>query len=157
MIEPVALYTTPKLREEVSDDDFTIPIGVSDVKREGKDVTLVTYGEGLLDCMQAADKLAKQGVEAEIVDLRTLQPLDMGPVIESFKKTNKAVVVEYGHTTFGIGGEIVAQLQEHAFDYIDAPIKRVGQLPVPAPYSGELEQAALPDPDKVVAAVMEVL
>ena len=157
MIEPVALYTSPKLREEVSDDDFTIPIGVSDVKREGSDVTLVTYGEGLLDCMMAADKLAKQGVSAEIIDLRTLQPLDMGPVLKSFKKTNRAVVVEYGHTTFGIGGEIVAQLQEHAFDYIDAPIKRVGQAQVPAPFSGKLEKAALPDADKVVAAVLEVL
>ena len=77
--------------------------------------------------------------------------------IESFKKTNKAIVVEFGHTTFGIGAEVVAQLQEHAFDYIDAPILRVGQEPVPAPYSGLLEKSALPNADKVIAAVREVL
>lgn len=156
-IEPVPLYTSPKVREEVSDDDFIIPIGVSDIKREGSDVTLITYGEGLHDCLDAAKTLAEQGIEAEVVDLRTLQPLDMGPAIESFKKTNRAVVVEYGHVTFGIGAEIVARLQDEAFDYIDAPIKRVGQMDVPAPYSGELEQMALPNPDKVVAAVKEVM
>ena len=156
-IEPVPLYTSPKVREEVSDDDFEIPIGVSDVKRAGSDVTLVTYGEGLLDCKDAAEKLSAEGIEAEIVDLRTLQPLDMGPVIESFKKTNRAVVVEYGHRTYGIGAEIVARMQEEAFDYIDAPIKRVSQMDVPAPYSGELEQLALPNADKVIAAVKEVM
>ncbi len=156
-IEPVPLYTSPKVREEVPDDDFTIPIGVSEIKREGSDVTLITYGEGLHDCLDAAEKLQQDGISAEIVDLRTLQPLDMGPAISSFKKTNRAVVVEYGHTTFGIGGEIVARLQDEAFDYIDAPIKRVGQLDVPAPFSGELEQLALPNPDKVIAAVKEII
>jgi pyruvate dehydrogenase E1 component beta subunit len=156
-IEPVALYTSPKVRDEVPEEDFTVPIGVSDVKREGSDVTIVTYGEGLHVSLDAAKSLAEEGIEAEIIDLRSLQPLDMGPVIESFKKTYKAVVVEFGHQTYGIGAEITARLQDEAFDYIDAPIKRVAQYDVPAPYSGELERSALPNADRVIAAVKEVL
>ncbi len=156
-IEPVALYTSPKVRDEVPEDDFTVPIGVSDVKREGSDVTIVTYGEGLHVSLDAAKSLAEEGIEAEIIDLRSLQPLDMGPVIKSFKKTFKAVVVEFGHQTYGVGAEIVARLQDEAFDYIDAPIKRVAQYDVPAPYSGELERSALPNADKVIAAVKEIL
>ncbi len=156
-IEPVALYTSPKVRDEVPEEEFTVPIGVSDVKREGSDVTIVTYGEGLHTSLDAAKALAKEGIEAEVIDLRSLQPLDMGPVIASFKKTFKAVVVEFGHQTYGIGAEVVARLQEEAFDYIDAPIKRVAQYDVPAPYSGELERAALPNSDRVIAAVKEIL
>lgn len=157
-IEPVPLYTSPKLREEVTDDvDYLIPIGVSDKKREGDAVTIVTYGEGLLTSLQAADELSASGIEAEIIDLRSLQPLDMGPVLESFKKTNRCVIVEFGHGTYGIGAEVAAQIQEHAFDYIDAPIKRVAQAQAPAPYAGKLEKSALPDVAKVVAAVNEVL
>ena len=156
-IEPVALYTSPKVRDEVPEEEFTVPIGVSDVKREGSDVTIITYGEGLHVSLDAAKSLAEEGIEAEVVDLRTLQPLDMGPVIDSFKKTFKAVVVEFGHQTYGIGAEIAARLQEEAFDYIDAPIKRVAQYDVPAPYSGELERAALPNADRVIAAVKEIL
>lgn len=156
-IEPVALYTSPKVRDEVPEEDFTVPIGVSDVKREGSDVTIVTYGEGLHVSLDAAKSLAGEGIEAEIIDLRSLQPLDMGPVIESFKKTFKAVVVEFGHQSYGIGAEITARLQDEAFDYIDAPIKRVAQYDVPAPYSGELERSALPNADRVIAAVKEIL
>ena len=156
-IEPVALYTSPKVRDEVPDEEYTVPLGVSDVKRQGSDVTIITYGEGLHTSLDAAKALAKEGIEAEVIDLRSLQPLDMGPVIESFKKTFKAVVVEFGHQTYGVGAEVVARLQEEAFDYIDAPIKRVAQYDVPAPYSGELERAALPNADRVIAAVKEIL
>ena len=156
-IEPVPLYTSPKVRDEVPEGDFTVPIGVADIKREGSDVTIVTYGEGLHTSLDAAKELAKEGVEAEVIDLRTLQPLDMSLALESFKKTNKAVVVEFGHQTYGIGAEIAAQIQEHGFDYLDAPIKRVAQYDVPAPYSGELEKAALPNAQKVIAAVKEIL
>lgn len=156
-IEPVPLYTSPKVRDEVPDEEYTVPIGVSDIKREGKDVTIITYGEGVHTSLDAADILAREGIEAEIIDLRTLQPLDMSLALESFKKTFKAVVVEFGHQTYGVGAEIVAQLQEKAFDYLDAPIKRVAQYDVPAPYSGELEKAALPDAQKVVTAVKEIL
>lgn len=156
-IEPVPLYTSPRVRDEVPDGDYVVPIGVSDIKREGSDVTIITYGEGVHTSLEAAETLAKEGIEAEIIDLRSLQPLDMSLALESFKKTFRAVVVEFGHQTYGIGAEIVAQLQEKAFDYIDAPIKRVAQDDVPAPYSGQLEKLALPNADKVVAAVKEIL
>lgn len=156
-IEPVALYTSPKVRDEVPDEEYTVPLGVSDVKREGSDVTIITYGEGLHTSLDAAKSLAAEGIEAEVIDLRSLQPLDMGPVVESFKKTFKAVVVEFGHQTYGVGAEIIARLQDEAFDYIDAPIKRVAQYDVPAPYSGELERSALPNAERVIAAVKEIL
>lgn len=156
-IEPVPLYTSPKVRGDVPDEDYTVPIGESDIKREGTDVTIITYGEGLHVSLDAAEILAKEGLEAAVIDLRTLQPLDMSLALASFKKTFRAVVVEFGHQTYGIGAEIVAQLQEQAFDYLDAPIKRVAQYDVPAPYSGELEKMALPDAKKVVTAVKEIL
>ena len=101
--------------------------------------------------------LAKEGIEAEVVDLRSLQPLDTSVAVESFKKTFKAVVVEEGHRTYGIGAEVVARLQEEGFDYLDAPIKRVAQKQVPLPYSRELEQSALINPQRIVAAVKEIL
>ena len=156
-IEPVALYTSPKVRDEVPEEEFTVPLGVADIKREGSDVTIITYGEGLHTSLDAAKALAEEGIEAEIIDLRSLQPLDMSLAIASFKKTFKAVVVEFGHQTYGIGAEVVARLQDEAFDYIDAPIKRVAQYDVPAPYSGELERSALPNADKVITAVKEIL
>lgn len=151
-------HTLYQIRGEVpEDEDYTVPIGVSDVKREGSDVTIIAYAQGMLVAMDAADKLAKDGIEAEVVDLRSLRPLDMGPAIESFKKTFKAVIVEEGHRSYGIGAEVAARLQEEAFDYMDAPIKRVAQKEVPLPYSQELEQSALINVDRVVAAVKEVL
>jgi pyruvate dehydrogenase E1 component beta subunit len=150
-------HTLYQIRGEVPDEDYTVPIGVSDIKREGSDVTLIAYAQGMLVAMEAADQLAREGVEAEVVDLRSLRPLDMGPAIESFKKTFKAVIVEEGYRSYGIGSEIAARLQEEAFDYMDAPIKRVAQLEVPLPYSQELEQSALINADRVIAAVKEVL
>jgi len=154
-IEHATLY---QLRGEVPDgEDYTVPIGLSDVKREGSDVTLIGYAQGLQVALEAAEQLAQEGIEADVVDLRTLRPLDMGPAVESFKKTFKAVVVEEGHRGYGIGAEVVSRLQEEAFDYIDAPIKRVAQEEVPLPYSRELEQSALINPDKVIAAVKEIL
>lgn len=154
-IEHATLY---QLRGEVPDDeDYTVPIGVSEVKREGSDVTIVSYSQGLQVSLEAAEQLAKEGIEAEVVDLRTLRPLDMGPVVESFKKTFKAVVVEEGYGMYGIGSEIVARLQEVAFDYLDAPIKRVSQKNAPLPYSQELEQSALINPQRVIDAVKEIL
>ena len=107
--------------------------------------------------LKAADQLAKEGVEAEIIDLRSLRPLDMEPVIESFKRTNLAVVVEEGWPSFGIGAEVSARIYEQAFDYVDAPIKRVAQKEVPLPYNRNLEQMALPQVADVIAAVKEVL
>ncbi len=156
-IEPVPLYTSPKVRGEVPDEDYIVPLGESDIKREGSDVTLITYGEGLWTCIEAADALSKDGIECEIVDLRSLQPLDDTKFVESFKKTNRAVVCEFGHTTYGIGSEVVALLQEKAFDYIDAPILRVGAAQAPAPYAGQLEKSGLPNAQQVIDAVREVM
>lgn len=150
-------HTLYQIRGEVPEEDFTVPIGVSDVKREGSDVTIIAYAQGMMVAMEAADALAKEGIEAEVIDLRSLRPLDMGPAIESFKKTFKAVIVEEGHRSYGIGAEVAARLQEEAFDYMDAPIKRVAQFEVPLPYSQELEQSALINAGRVIAAVKEVL
>lgn len=153
-IEHATLY---QLRGEVPEGEYLVPMGVSDVKRQGSDVTIVTYAQGLQVSLEAAEKLSADGIEAEIVDLRTLRPLDTGVALDSFKKTFKAVVVEEGHRSYGIGAEIVARLQEEGFDYLDAPIKRVAQLEVPLPYSRELEQSALINVDQVVEAVKEIV
>jgi pyruvate dehydrogenase E1 component beta subunit len=153
-IEHATLYQT---RGEVPDGDFIVPIGKSTVQRPGKDITLVTYSKMLEISTKAADELAKEGIDVEIVDLRSLRPLDMGPVVESFKKTNHAVIVEEGWKSFGVGAEVAARLYEEAFDYADAPIKRVAQVEVPLPYNRTLEQSALPRLEDVVSAVKEVL
>ncbi len=145
-------------RSNVPDDtEFVLPIGKSDVKRKGDDVTLVTYGKGLEWSLGAADMLAKDGIEAEIVDLRWLRPLDLEPVFESFKKTNRCVVVEESLPYFNVGAEISAQIQDQMFDYMDAPVKRVSAMDIPLPYSREIELAALPSAEKVVKAVKEVM
>jgi pyruvate dehydrogenase E1 component beta subunit len=153
-IEHSTLY---QWRGEVPEGDYTVPIGKSKVQRAGTDVTIVTYSKGLQWSMQAADELEKEGISAEIVDLRSLRPLDMDPVIESFKKTNRAVVVEEGWKSFGVGSEVASRIYEEAFDYADAPVKRVAQKEVPLPYNAELEQMALPNVSDIVAAAKEVL
>ena len=150
-------HTLYQIRGEVPEEDYTVPIGISDVKREGSDVTIIAYAQGLLVAMDAATRLAKEGIEVDVVDLRSLRPLDMGPALDSFKKTFKAVIVEEGYRSYGIGAEVAARLQEEAFDYMDAPIKRVAQLEVPLPYSQALEQSALINSDRVISAVKEVL
>lgn len=153
-IESATLYQS---RGEVPEGDFTVPIGKSKVARPGKDVTVVTYSKMLETSSKAADALSKEGIEVEIIDLRTLRPLDMEPVLESFKKTNRAVIVEEGWRSFGVGSEVASRLYEEAFDYVDAPIKRVAQKEVPLPYNRNLEQLALPQVEDVVKAVKEVL
>ncbi len=153
-IEHATLYQS---RGEVPDGEYTVPIGKSIVQRPGKDVTIVTYSKMLEISLKAAEKLAVVGIDAEIVDLRSLRPLDMGPVIESFKKTNRAVIVEEGWSSYGVGAEVSSRIYEQAFDYVDAPIRRVAQKEVPLPYNRVLEQMAIPDVDSVVAAVKEVL
>jgi pyruvate dehydrogenase E1 component beta subunit len=153
-IEHATLYQT---RGEVPEGDFTIPIGKSKIQRPGRDVTLVTYSKMLEISTKAADQLAKEDIEVEIVDLRTLRPLDMEPVIESFKKTNRAVVVEEGWKSYGVGSEIASRIYEQAFDYVDAPVRRVAQDEVPLPYNRTLEQMALPQVEDVIQAVKEVL
>jgi len=153
-IEHATLY---QVRGEVPDEDYTTPLDKARLHRPGKDVTLVTYSKMLELSDKAADELAKQGIEAEIIDLRCLRPLDMEPVVESFKKTNRAVVVEEGWRSFGVGSEVASRIYEQAFDYVDAPIKRVAQKEVPLPYNRNLEQMALPQVEDIVLAVKEVL
>ncbi|NMB58907.1 MAG: alpha-ketoacid dehydrogenase subunit beta [Chloroflexi bacterium] len=148
------LYQT---RGEVPEGDYVIPIGKSTVQRPGKDVTIVTYSKMLEVSQKAAEQLASEGIDVEIVDLRTLRPLDMEPVIESVMKTNRAVVVEEGWKSFGVGSEVASRIYEEAFDHLDAPVKRVAQLEVPLPYNRNLEQLALPNPEWVIKAVKEVL
>src|SRR5512142_1567532 len=153
-IEHATMY---QVRGDVPDGDYTIPIGQSKVQRPGRDVTIATYSKGLEISLKAAEQLAPEGIEAEVVDLRTLRPLDMGPVLESFRKTNRAVVVEEGWKSYGVGSEVESRIYEEAFDYVDAPVRRVAQDEVPLPYNRTLEQAALPQVDDVIAAVKEVL
>jgi pyruvate dehydrogenase E1 component beta subunit len=154
-IEHATLY---QLRGEVPDDEeYLVPIGVSDVKREGKDVTIVSYSKMLQTSLQAAEQLSKEGIEAEVIDLHTLRPLDVLPVVQSVQKTNRLVVVEEGWRSYGVGAEIAARVMERAFDYLDAPVRRVAQIEVPLPYNRRLEQMALPQVEDVVRAVYDVL
>jgi pyruvate dehydrogenase E1 component beta subunit len=153
-IEHATLY---QVRGEVPDGDLTVPIGKSKIQRPGRDVTIVTYSKMLDVSSKAAEQLSKEGIEAEIVDLRSLRPLDMGPVLESFKKTNRAVIVEEGWGSYGVGSEVAARIYEGAFDYVDAPVKRVAQKEVPLPYNRALEQMALPQMEDVIQAVKEVV
>jgi len=153
-VEHSTLYQT---RGEVPVGDYTVPLGTADVKREGKDVTLVSYAKMVHVALDAAKQLEKEGISAEVVDLRSLRPLDIGLVIQSFKKTNRCVVVEEAHALYGVGAEAAARIQEEAFDWMDAPVKRVSTEDVPLPYSRELEQSALPNAQKVIRAVKEIL
>ncbi len=153
--ESIALY--PKPGPVPEDEEFILPIGKADIKREGKDVTIITYARGLDWSLAAAKELEKDGIECEVVDMRWLRPLDMETVYTSFKKTNRAVIVEESLPMYSFGSEIAAQLQENMFDYMDAPIKRVTAMDVPLPFARKIELMALPDKDKVVAAVKEIV
>ena len=153
-IENATIY---QQRGEVPDGDILVPIGKSKIQREGSHVTLVTYSKMVQFSLQAAEQLSKEGVEVEVVDLRSLRPLDMEPVIASVKKTNRAVIAEEGWKSFGVGAEVAARIYQEAFDFIDAPIQRVAQKEVPLPYNRRLEQLALPQVQDIVGAVREVM
>jgi pyruvate dehydrogenase E1 component beta subunit len=142
---------------EVPDDiDFTVPLGVADVKREGKDATIVARSLMVPLALKAAEILETQGVSCEVIDPRTIRPLDIGTIIESVKKTNRVVVAEESHPFCGVGAEIASEITERAFDYLDAPVKRVSGADVPMPYAKNLEDRAIPGVDQIVAAVREV-
>ena len=153
-IEHATLY---QVRGEVPEEEYLIPLDKAKIQRPGSDVTLVTYSKMLEKSLKAAEELAKEGIEVEIVDLRSLRPLDMEPVLASFQKTNRAVIVEEGWRSYGVGAEVSARIYEEAFDYVDAPIIRVAQKEVPLPYNRTLEQMALPQVEDVIQAVKEVL
>ncbi|WP_292069021.1 pyruvate dehydrogenase complex E1 component subunit beta [Brevundimonas sp. UBA7534] len=138
-------------------EDYVLPIGKAKVRREGKDVTITCHSRMVGFALQAAEKLAEEGIEAEVVDLRTLRPLDHETIVESVKKTNRLVSAEEGWGPMGVGAEVVARVIEHAFDYLDAPPLRVHQEDVPLPYAANLEALSLPGADKIVAAVKQVM
>jgi len=145
------------LKGEVPDEEYTIPLGLGDVKREGKDATIVAWSRSVQLALQAAELLAKEGIEVEVVDPRTLRPLDEDSVFDSVRKTNRCVVVEEGWRSAGFGAEIADRVQRDCFDDLDAPVLRVTAADVPMPYSRMLEKAYLPQPDNVADAVKRVL
>jgi pyruvate dehydrogenase E1 component beta subunit len=143
-------FEVPKL------DDFVLPIGRARVLRAGSDVTIVSFALMVERALQAAEALAEEGIEAEVIDLRTLRPLDVPTIVESVKKTNRLVSVEEGWPRFGVGAELAAVMMEQAFDYLDAPVQRVTGKDVPMPYAATLERMALPQTADVVRAVKAV-
>jgi pyruvate dehydrogenase E1 component beta subunit len=142
---------------EVPDgEDFIVPIGVADVKREGTDCTIIARSLTVPLALKAAEELEKQNVSVEVIDPRTIRPLDIETIIKSVKKTNRVVIAEESHPFCGVAAEISAEIMERAFDYLDAPVKRVSGADAPMPYARNLERLALPDVEKIVAAVREV-
>ncbi len=144
-------FEVPKL------DDWVVPIGKARIARAGSDVTIVSWGMGMSYATEAAEKLAADGIEAEIVDLRSLRPMDIPAVVESVKKTNRCVTVEEAWPVCSVGSEVAAQIMTHAFDYLDAPVVRVNGKDVPMPYAANLEKLALPNVDEVVEAAKAVM
>jgi pyruvate dehydrogenase E1 component beta subunit len=153
-IEAQLLYAT---KGEVQEGEYTIPIGQAELKRQGKDVTIVAYSKMLLLALEVAELLAREGIEAEVVDPRTLKPFDFATITASVKKTGRLVIVEEGWRFAGLGAQIAESVYSQAFDYLDAPIVRVTGADVPMPYSRPLEDAAIPDRDRVLAAVRRLV
>jgi pyruvate dehydrogenase E1 component beta subunit len=139
-----------------TDEDFILPIGKAKVERAGTDVTLVAFSIMVGMAMQAAEKLGEQGISAEVINLRSLRPLDTATIVESVKKTNRLVTLEEGWPFAGIGSEVAMQIMEHAFDHLDAPPARVAGLDIPMPYAANLEKLALPRLEQVIEAARAV-
>ena len=145
------------VKGEVPEGEHLVPLGRANVLRVGKDVTIVAYSKCVYDALAAADALENEGIDAEVIDLRTLNPLDIATVIESVKKTGKAIVVYEGWRTGGAGAEIAAQIYEAAFDHLDAPVERVATLDTPMPYNARLERAALPSAADIVKVAEQLV
>lgn len=156
-IEQKLLYRTKGEVPEI-EDDYAIPLGVADIKREGKDLTIITYGRMVQRSLEVADKYAEKGIEIEVIDIRSLVPLDKDCLIQSAKKTGKVVIVHEACQTGGFGGELSSVIVDSdAFFYLDAPVKRVGGLDVPIPYNPNLEALVVPTIDSISAAIDEIL
>jgi 2-oxoisovalerate dehydrogenase E1 component beta subunit len=154
-IEHKFLYR--RIKEDLPTQDFTVPIGKANVRRKGNDLSIITWGAMIYVAEEAAGELAKDGVSVEIVDLRSIIPFDEEAILESVAKTSRAIILHEAPLTGGAGAEFAARIAEKAFDYLDAPIKRVASLDVPTPYSPPLEAFYLPNKDKVIAAARELL
>jgi pyruvate dehydrogenase E1 component beta subunit len=154
VLEGEMLYNT---KGEVPEDEYTIPLGKADLKREGDHCSIITHGKMVLVAMQAADQLAKDGIRLDVVDLRTIRPMDVEAIAASVQKTNRAVVLEEGWPICGVGSQVVDYIQRECFDHLDAPVIRVHQEDVPMPYAKSLEKAAKPDLPKTIAAVRKVM
>jgi pyruvate dehydrogenase E1 component beta subunit len=158
--DPVIFFEGETLygsKGEVPEDDYTVPIGVSEVKRTGTDVTIIAWSKMVTVALKVADTLAAEGISCEVVDPRTLRPLDDAPILESVRKTNRCVILEEGWPYAGLGAQIAYQIQQAAFGDLDAPVTRVTGVDVPMPYAKNLEHLAMPSPARLVAAVREVL
>jgi pyruvate dehydrogenase E1 component beta subunit len=153
-IEHTKLYPT---KGEVPEGEYSIPFGKADIKRPGKDVTIVTYSRMVLIAMQAAKGLAAEGIDAEVIDLRSLRPLDIETVVTSVRKTNRVMVLEEDWRQCGMGAEVASRIYEEAFDYLDAPIARLAAAEVPLPYARNLEREAYPREEHVTKAARELL
>jgi pyruvate dehydrogenase E1 component beta subunit len=154
MLEGEMLYNT---KGEVPEDDYIVTIGKADLKREGDHCSIITNGKMVLVAMNAADQLAKEGIRVDVVDLRTVRPMDIDAITASVRKTNRCVVLEEGWEVAGIGAQVVDYVQRECFDDLDAPIVRVHQADVPMPYAKAIEKAAKPDLAKTIAAVKKVM
>ena len=142
---------------EVPDGEYLIPIGVADIKKQGTDVTIVSFGKIMKVALAAANELAKEGINAEVIDLRTVRPIDYNTIIESVKKTNRLVIVEEAWPLGSIATEVAFKVQKDAFDYLDAPVRRITSADVPLPYAPTLIEASLPNATRVIKAVKEVM
>jgi pyruvate dehydrogenase E1 component beta subunit len=154
VVENLALYNT---RGEVPDGDYTLEIGKAQVTKEGSDLTVVAYSRAAVIALDVAHRLEKEGISIEVVDLTSLRPLDRETICASVAKTTRAVVVEDDWLSYGVGAEVVATIQEGAFDFLDAPVRRVAAAEVPLPYAKSLESAALPDAADLVKVIYEIL
>jgi pyruvate dehydrogenase E1 component beta subunit len=153
-LEGEMLYNT---KGEVPEEEYVIPLGKAELKREGEHCTIVTHGKMILVALQVADQLAKEGIRVDVLDLRTVRPMDVEAIKASVMKTNRAVVLEEGWELAGIGAQVVDYVQRECFDHLDAPVVRVHQADVPMPYAKNLERAAKPDAAKTIAAVKKVM
>ena len=151
-------YLYRRVKGDVTNGDITVPIGKGDVKREGGDVTIITYGSTVHFSLEASEIISKEdGIETKVVDLRTLLPLDRDLIIDAVRATGRALVVHEDTLTGGVGGEVAALIAEHAFQYLDAPVKRVGALDAPVPFAPTLEAAHLPDTARIVQALRDLI
>jgi 2-oxoisovalerate dehydrogenase E1 component len=155
-MEPKALYNAPQAATPIP-DDFEVPFGKARIRREGSDITLVTYGNTLIYSLQAAEKLEEEGIDVEVIDLRSIVPLDKETILNSVKKTNKVMVVHEDKVFAGFGSEVTSMIMEEAFEHLDAPVKRVGSPYTPVGFNRILEKAILPDTDKIVATAKELI